>query len=308
MKRTFLGRNGSLQGEVIYWDGTHSRAPVISVDNVRPFDAEIFPRVNDEQAIREFAERLYKNWGKFGPYGDVIQVTNFEFSSPSGDALVYCSLDFIGRLEYYKPSLAVDLLIFIKDLHNDIFFVSILRDKEPGLGLPAFIGGHRDIRGFDFETPAEALLHEASEEAAFYIKPLNSRDERWKQPYASQLEVQVKLGKMRISGVSLECLGTWATGVEEESQSTGRKRVDETTAYMLCLQKMPMKLDVETVAGWFKAGSDAKGMHVVKLKYGMPKFGLSHHNLIFAEAIKRLEISHYISASKSLEYRGIGDT
>lgn len=293
LKKIFYGLNGKVFPEGQSHLDIKTGAPVVAIDNGYAVEREGSDSALDfhaghHQKLLRYLEEEYRKWGQFGPYGDVISVTCY-----SDQFSAYYSINYFGRFEYYKPSLAADLLPFIFDRDGRAFFVGIVRGKEPGKGKPAFIGGHQDIKGFDFETAAGALLHESKDEAAFSIAPIDGWLKDMKKPLADSVYVRVNLAGRSVEA-NLELLGTYRTGWEEKVESIGRKRVDQTTAYLLPLV-IDESLDCATVSSWFKAGDDAREIAVIQADKDIPDFGLSHHMLIYLEAVEKLWVRRALS-------------
>jgi hypothetical protein len=290
LKKIFYGLNGTVFPEGQSHPDIKTGAPIIAIDNNAVFD-DVFRehgllgKTYDEN-LRECVEEAYRKWGQFGPYGDVISI-----SGRRKYLDVMCidfQINYIGRFEYHKPSLAADLLPFIIDRDGKVFFVGIVRGKEPGLGKPAFIGGHQDIKGFRFETPAGALIHESKDEAAFSIMPIHHGVAQITKPMSDSVLIQIAIGGREFLA-SLDLLGTYATGWEEELHNLGRKRVDWTTAYTLVLDYSHTEaFDCEKIRSLFQAGDDAREIYVAQVNEDVPDLALSHHLEIYADAVKKL--------------------
>lgn len=63
--------------------------------------------------VRKWVKAIYKKCGKFGPCGDIIQVSRHGPLIGFDKVSVIHSVDFMGNLIYPKPSLAADLVPFI---------------------------------------------------------------------------------------------------------------------------------------------------------------------------------------------------
>jgi len=237
-----------------------------------------------QKIIMRQVEKIYAKWGKFGPYGDVIQL-----SRTFGNGILKYTIDFIGRLAWPKPGLAADLLPLIEDREGKTFFVGITRKNPPGQGKFALLGGHLDVREFHLETPAEALLHEGRDEIGLCLTP-DPRDEaRFKnQPYAQTLRVIAHLGRKNPLHLPAKMflLGTFLTSHEERITGLKEKRIYWTTAYALKV-KLDQKLNKKLLATWLQAGDDARGLVILDIQRDqIPEFAFAHHREIYNKAIK----------------------
>ncbi|MFC1598628.1 hypothetical protein ACFL2U_01275 [Patescibacteria group bacterium] len=233
-----------------------------------------------ESALIKAVTPAYKYWNKFGPWGDIIQVT-----VTNGSRMM---IDFIGRLAFHKPGLAADLVPIIVDQTGTMYFIGI--ERKDTHGVPALIGGHLDIKGYHMETPAQALLHEAAEEANFKIIPAKNELERIQtQPDADNISVLVELGDQIQVESKLQRLGRFQTSAEEQMKSLQLKRVYETIGYGLRID-LAQSLNISDINEWFQAGDDAKSMQIWNItKNGPPqKFAFEHHRTIFFSALRKL--------------------
>ncbi|HAM88437.1 MAG: hypothetical protein US83_C0004G0052 [Candidatus Falkowbacteria bacterium GW2011_GWC2_38_22] len=232
------------------------------------------------EAELAYVEKLitphYNYWGLFGPYGDVISVVK----SREGDNYDYYYIALMGNIEYPLPVLTVDFVPFFEDINLKTFFVGIIRKDDPGKGKPAFIGGHRDVVGYKFQTPFEALLHESLDEAAIKILPVTTED--MDNPNLMNKRVVIQLGG-RIINTELFSLGEFVTGEDEKIKHLNKKRVNETTAITAVIPYEGV-LSEELLKKMFQAGSDADDIFVWDTEKGVPKFGIDHHKEIYKKA------------------------
>jgi 8-oxo-dGTP pyrophosphatase MutT (NUDIX family) len=245
-----------------------------------PFKIGNFPVY--EIMIKDLLQVIYKKWGKFGPYGDLIQITVLEDDS--------IRIDFIGHLAWPKPALAADLVPIIRDSAGNLFFVGITRKKDPGKGKPALIGGHLDIKGYHFETAAEALIHEAWDEAGIRIKVMKQFVSKVKTtPNMLRIPVSVNLIRHPGLGSYLLLIGTFATSAEEKLLDLGTKRVFQTTAYAMVIDILNRSLTSEEVAQLFVSGDDAASIYVRKVtSHRTPPFAIKHHRTIYQATLAKL--------------------
>lgn len=242
---------------------------------------------NEKEIIRDWVEQIYKAYGKFGAFGDVMQITSLQISK----AEIIYSLDFIGHFAYDKPGLAVDILPVVRTKTGKCFFVGIERKDRPG--KLATIGGFKDVEGFHFSTAAETAIKECEEETDGTISisaTFECLNNMRKIPIMKNVTATVKLGSgiraIESLPAKMELLDTYQTGDEENIPELGKKRVYETTAYILLI-------DIDSANEYYlksllRAGSDAKEIRIVDItNIGNVKdleFGMSHHARIFEDA------------------------
>ena len=227
----------------------------------------------------DFFQTAYQRWGKYGFMGDIISVTVLETSRE----YIY-SLNFIGRLAFHKPGLAVDLLtvICIKDGN---YFIGIKRRFDPGKGKLALPGGFLDVNDYHLDTPLETIVHEAKEEIGLNIKVINILDLSTYELVEASVEIEYNFQKF---AGKLIPLGIMPTGDNEKMPSIGLKRVYHTTAYALVLDMTQSDLDERGIDNWLKAGDDASKLEIINLsKNHNPEFGLTHHEKIFSSFMKK---------------------
>lgn len=275
--------------------GLSSKAPLLEFDLNSVLEQQSSFTICTEELgtinLMDQLNSIYQKWGKFGPYGDILSLSEIKISDSKTQYIV----NFIARLAFHKPSLTVDLVPFIVDKNRKVFFFGIIRDDDPGKGKPAFIGGHRDVKGYHFETPLEALCHESNEEASLKIVPLSPFGDSDKEinisasgnifHHGREILVRILLGGNNYF-TNLKFLGEYNTFEDEKLSNLGVKRVNQTTA-IYCRIDIDQELDEETIAGWLKAGDDAKEIFVCKANCAdnIPDFGISHHKIIYREAV-----------------------
>lgn len=231
------------------------------------------------EEVQDYFGSAYKAWGRFGHMGDVIAISEIE----NNGGYIYV-LDYIGNLAPVKPGLAVDLLLIIKTGPTDYYLVGIKRKREPGKGLPAFVGGWIDVRGYHLDTPIEAVVNEAEEEIGLQIKVVNQED--LLNPLPQKVAVSVDYQGKDFDG-QLLFRGIVPTGDNEKILSVGLKRVYQTTVYALLLDMTTANLDYGKIKQWLKAGDDADELVITNLADSQNlRFGLEHHERIFTALTK----------------------
>jgi 8-oxo-dGTP pyrophosphatase MutT (NUDIX family) len=284
-RKIFFGRNGGPVTEV----PRHRLAdlkPQLVLDTASLFlERTNLCHVNGpEEQIKAFVQEAYSVWGKFGSEGDLIAVRMIELPDAS-----VAEIEFIGRLQQPKPSLAADIIPVVIDSEGNSFFVLIHRKWDPGKGKIALIGGNQEVIGFYFQTPAATLQMEAMEEANLVLVPqLGSEPPFFHQPFIPCVPVTVKIRQREVAEVesNLILLGTYETSAEEERPHLQAKRINWTTAYLLPI-RVDFPVDKEMLKRWFKAGDDAEKMAFVNPETDpYPEFGIGHHKTIFDEAKK----------------------
>jgi len=220
-------------------------------------------------------ESVYRNWGKFGPFGDCILVTVNEG---------YVRIILIARLAFPKPGLAADLVPFVRDSTGKLFFIGIVRKNNPGKGKPAIIGGFKniDIYGYHLDTAAETVVKECYEESGMRIIPQSV--DLAKNINVDEFVALVNIGSAKpVTKVRL--LGTYPTS-DEENTASGIKRVYETTVYTFVAQ-FNQVLNERRLAGMLKAGDDASEVFVWDFdgRRDSPKLAFEHHNKILRDAL-----------------------
>ncbi len=273
-----LGKNGEIY-EIVSKEEFVRRFPNEHLE-IDPREDTFCPAViSIDASMCRSVERIYKDWGKFGPNGDVIGIIQ-----------PYQIVTFISRRAFPKPALAVDCVIFVRDEGNNYFFVGIRRSKDPGKGKSAFVGGFIDVDGYEMETTLEAVLREVSEEVGLEMIAL----EHMAGDFISDnvpLVVFPNSGGA-VTGTDLRYVGDIETGDEEKLEHLGVKRVHRTFVYT-CLIDLPEIQTAETVREYFKAGSDAAELAVQPFSSADPEsvraiadsFGLSHHRKMFPKAL-----------------------
>lgn len=276
-------------GEIIDWrlkDPRIKTAPLVELeiaDLQMPLFKKHFGTVGHDPKVlslqvKKTVRSLYQRWGKFGPYGDLLQIS---FDPSRG----YFHIEFIGRLAFPKPSLATDLVLFFQDRRGKKFFVGITRKKDPGKGQPALPGGHLDVNGYHLETAAEALIHEALDEIGLKIKTSKTMaKDLVSQPDLEEIKVQIQLSPDLLVTSQLRLLGKFPTSKEEELPHLGQKRVHLTTAYLLVVP-VAQSLTKKQIRTWLTAGDDADQLFICQLGHNQwPRFAIEHHQTIFEMA------------------------
>ncbi len=292
-----FGMNGKILN---WWPAEKSKfsAPQVELD-ISDIQSQLFEKVGewvgvkesenleDEEMITQHVLETYQAWGKFGPYGDLIQIS---YDRDQRRA----HIDFIGRLAFPKPALAADLLPIIRDAAGNLFFIGITRKKEPGIGKPALIGGHLDIKGYHLETAAEALIHEAKDEVGLKITVMKQHAREIKtKPYMPRIPVSVGLKGYPKLPSELLLVGTFETSAEEKLLHLGTRRVSQTTAYTMIIDIRDRILTPDDVAKLFSAGDDAASIFVHQITKNHWLFDLFnraiyHHQTIYVAALSQL--------------------
>lgn len=187
----------------------------------------------------------YRTHQKFGPWGDLIAV------STNGPFLYF---NFIAPLAFRKPTLAADLIPFIRDSEGRLFWIGIKRGRPPGEGKYALIGGIRAIekRALSagethvLETPLENLMHESGEEAGIFLSNLTAVHP---SPYIRCARVDVSIPELGVaSSVEMHNVNTVRTDIDaERDASTGELRVHEATGYafVVCVDRPLLGSEIE---------------------------------------------------------------
>lgn len=289
-KLLVFAKEGKLNEEIHIAGSYNAKTPpIIESDFVnsvnKPFVAFAVKKGGDKNIFLSFLRGIYETHGRragFGHYGDVISLLEIE----SADMIEYV-VTAIDQLAFPKGVLTVDLVPVFVDKDNNQFFVGITIGKGKHRGEPALIGGHLDLNGYHFETPAEASVHEAKDEAGIIFSPTVEFKEKIAEvPFLEKVQVEVDLNGKKYPA-ELKMLKTYRTSSEEKIDKLGRKRVDWTTAYYLVVN-VDFPLDKKKIASLLKAGDDAESLIIVKLGVEeTPKFAYGHHKEIFLDAIRK---------------------
>lgn len=274
-------------------DADDVSAPIVEINTIDMMKmGTIHADLNFNRKITE----LYTAWGKFGPYGDVIQLTYHDAA-----ASPFYTVDFIGNLAWHKPGLAADIVPIIEGNDGTRYIVGIVRNQEPGKGKFAIVGGHRDVNGWHFETGMEAGVREAKEEINLDIQYHTEEDKKnaFENPDQNKIKVKIFISGYRWYDLrdyyltSLVKVGTYQTACSEVEKTTGLKRIYETAAYA-CKILVPEHLTTEKVKAMFKPREEEVS-DVVVLVIGRDgkiitdvDFGLDHHERIVKNAIEKL--------------------
>ncbi len=289
-RRLFFGRNGGKVTDV-QLARVNELKPQLVLDTDDLFmDRTKFCFKDDdlETVLLSFVQECYEGWGRFGSEGDLVAISIERHSEAS-----IIKLDFIGRLQRPKPSLAADIIPVVIDSTGNSFFVLIDRKWDPGKGKIALVGGNEEVVNYYFQTPAATLQMEAEEEVSLKIEPYAATEtEFYHYPFVPRTPVMVILNQPEIAEVDTELilLRTYETSAEEERPHLQAKRINWTTAYLL-----PIKVDFAVSKGmlmrWFRAGDDAEKLAIVNLAEDpFPEFGIGHHGTIFKDALRKLQM------------------
>lgn len=295
-----LGKNGkvdevyNVEGKDVNYIINKTGAPLVELDSNRILvgvgDVCRFTESTDELSyLAGVAENVFAIWGKFGHYGDVAQMTRLDIAVGNINVGSKYVVDYVGRLAFPKGVLAVDLVPFFIDKNGHEFFVGITLGKEgPNYDKPALIGGHIDHKEGYFESAAEAIIHEAEEEAGIILCP---QEEIGENPIPRAFEVELDLGGKKIE-THLSYVGTFRTSENKPKNENAEKdtllknkRVDWTIAYQM-VTEVDFELSEEVLRRLFKAGSDAKDLLIVPAgsEDPIPEFVHSHHRKIYLKA------------------------
>ncbi|NTW21932.1 hypothetical protein HGA34_00110 [Candidatus Falkowbacteria bacterium] len=287
-RRMFFGRNGGKVTEVTKEKAAEMK-PQLVLDTASMLEERTHLCHHDCQndEIIEFVQTSYDGWGKFGSDGDLIVVCFYRLN----EGACVAQIEFIGRLQRCKPSLAADIIPVITDSEGNTFFVLIHRKYDPGKGKIALIGGNEEVIGPYFQTPTATLQMEAMEEVNLVLVPqVGAEQDFFHRPFIPRVPVKVKLRQREVSETDSELilLGTYETSAEEERPHLKAKRINWTTAYILPI-RVDFPVDKEMLTRWFRAGDDAEKMAFVNLATDpYPEFGIGHHGTIFSDAMEAL--------------------
>ncbi|MFZ2193317.1 MAG: NUDIX domain-containing protein [Candidatus Moraniibacteriota bacterium] len=246
-----------------------------------------YSRRGEQKIVMELAQKFYRKCKYYGPYGDVIQISRHHaIGLKNGYTYVVDSMMWRAHV---KPGMAADLVLFVRDNMGSLFFVGIIRGKNPGKGKIALAGGFIDANGFYMETAAQCSVREAKEELGVKIFPARGKGKDFFIPNERYLNVEVTLAGMNI--LSKLCLvGTYFTSDEENLIDIGLKRVHQTTAYMIVIP-VDDRLTTESVVDLFPKGDhdDAAGITAIPF-YFLPEteFAFKHHRTICSDASKAI--------------------
>lgn len=284
-----FGKNGQLFKKRLYCLDDlrkQNKAPTVEIDVDDYFNKRklIKPAIKPGELgtydITSIVQEQYSQWGKFGPDGDVVGITSHKRG-------VY-KIDFIGRLAYPKPGLAADLVPFVRDKRGQLFFIGIIRKDNPGKGLPAQIGGFRNVKGYHFASAAETIISEGKEESGLKVVVCNDAIMNDVKNVINLREFRAKIIIGDIEKYTrVQLVGAYHTSDDEEVETTGYKRVYETTAYTFVIN-VDEELCEEDLADKLKAGDDAQSIFVWNLtrRGGCPKLAFAHHDKILIDALK----------------------
>jgi hypothetical protein len=240
-----------------------------------------------EEQMMSWLTKLYLDWDNFGSFGDAMFLTRRELE----EDLFLFDVTFIGRLGFPLPGLAADLLPFVVDKKGNKFLICIVRGKDPNKGMPALIGGGREVHGMKLHTPLETVIKEGWEETKTTIKIKEGAEHLLSQiPFPKQVPVDIYLNnKMGPIRSVLYLVGTFGTSDEEavlfgnRISALPQKRIYETTAYTTLL-KLDCEITSKELESMFQAGDDAAEIFIVNLDSRLPEFAFKHHVEIFSKA------------------------
>lgn len=193
--------------------------------------SEGYPKISEgTEHFRVRIGEAYRLHQKFGPWGDLMAVT---VDGP------FLRFDWIAPLAFPKPTLAADLIPFIRDSEGRLFWVGIKRGRPPGEGKLALIGGIRAIEKRELplgtthvlETPLENLMHESGEEAGIALSCIEVGDDG---PHARVASVAVTIPELGIVRSRTELIHVETVSTDHNAERdplTGQLRVHETTGY-----------------------------------------------------------------------------
>ena len=282
------GYNGEIVRNLIPEDKFDIGEKIISLDhkkmipNRRFIERDFF---NPEDYWNEL-EEIYREWANFGKFGDIIFIRE-SFLGSSDDII------FIGWLEYKKPTLASDILPFIRDAKGEIYYVGILKkDKRTGEFSKALIGGIRDMKKYYFESALEAAIRELREETGLKINPFNVVSAGLvKNPNTTEVLMYTifeALGS-KMSTFVMRKIGSYWTDKCEKHKATETKRVNMTTAFSF-LMDLNQEISPKELKTFFTAGDDADDIFIWNVADGIPDFRLSNHRKIYKETVEKLKI------------------
>ena len=269
IKRVFIGKNGTLYKE----SKVTNKRPIAERNISDVVDGKIPCYISSGDLNFDICSALYRNWGKFGPFGDVVEIMGLNIN---GIMMYY--LTSINNLAHYRPGMSADAVIFFYNDKNYIF-AGIKRKNDPGKGLAAIVGGFIDVSGYKIETPMETALREIREEIGLEVEKLPLSPGL---PFPESEDVVVY--KHDITGRCIN-LGMFLTSHEEEVLSQGLKRVYQTNAFLLMLN-FPGELTKEVLLSILNANDDAEEI-VLADKNEEIIFGITHHQEIFKVAKSR---------------------
>lgn len=247
-----------------------------------------------ENQLVEYAEAMYKNFGCYGPYGDILSITVKK--NGNGDSCPYFKVNFIAQRGFQLPKESVDLLPFVHSGDGKVYFVGITRDDDLAKGKIALMGGMVNAKGMYLETKQQAMVREAGEELKLCINPASHSEALDMYDHnVDSFAVNVSFGGPcgNLIKCPLACtlynIGTETTGDEEEMAELDQKRVDITTGFLLLMEVG--LTDPNEIKNLFKPSDDAKTVELVDLTAVKNEidFGMSHHQKLFQRALKKIK-------------------
>lgn len=237
-------------------------------------------------------ERIYSEWRNFGKFGDVIFIRRDTDQSDTFSPDHDYDIIFIGWLAYKKPTLASDILPFIRSAEGNIYYVGILKKDKAGKLHKALIGGIRDMEKYYYESAMETAIRELKEEIGLKIYPFNEVSEDLvKNPNTTEVLVYTEFPKLRsrISVFVMKKVGSYWTDKSEIHKATETKRVNKTTAFSF-LVNLSQKISPKKLKNFFTAGDDADGIFIWNIKNATPDFLKPNHRKIYKEAVEKLKL------------------
>lgn len=292
MRLTYAyGKDGSILdvGSINELRARHHLPPLLELR--LDTQAEGYPKIPEGGGTNMVDIRMriaegYRLHEKYGPWGDMIAV------SADGPFLYF---NWIAPLTFPKPTLAADLIPFIRDSEGRLFWIGIKRGRPPGEGKHALIGGIRAIEKRSLsagpthmlETPLENLAHESVEEAGIILSKVKFRD-GWPCANGSATVTIPELG-ITASPVEVCYVDTVRTDIDvERDPSTGELRVHEAVGYAFVLRvNSPLSAD-KIVAALHPTDESERTVPVVQEIRSFPdvirihdSFHSVHHRALF---------------------------
>jgi|GEM_PF-5164006 len=230
------------------------------------------------EEMKSEIERACHAYGKFGPWGDLIALLVEET----------VSILWIAQLEYHKPGLATDLVVFVEDAAGSTYYVGIRRKNEPGKGTLAPIGGFLEVDRDCLDSPLDTILHEARDEAGIHLMPDESTRIAEEELLSTKIHAVHAFfagngpydGKFQYAGV--------VPTSNDHNLPNGMKRVYWTFIYVLFVRLPILVLSEEDLVTIFLAGDDASDVlarrvvddeSVLQIER---EFVVGHHRQVFA--------------------------
>lgn len=235
------------------------------------------------------AEEYSRRYGadRYGPFGDVISVLVINEFQNLYPGLTPVIVNYIAPQSFAKPGIAADLVVFVRNDLGQRYFVGIRRTNEPGIGAPATIGGFLDVRGNEFVSPLQTILHEGSDEAGIHLASLDGSHITEDELLSTKRHyVLVTLPSGEKFAATLKYIGVEVTS-NTETLPSGYKRVYWAFGYVLEVDLGSLATDVATISKLFN-GSDEGAIFVQKLENpdDCPDFHSSQHRTLFRRGLR----------------------